>query len=86
MSGRFASLFLATGVGIVSGIYIFKPLLEQYKADTHGTFRPEQRSSSPLLQPDRPDEAGDARNAAAQEATAGTNAAPVNLQETSRTG
>ncbi|GJN89585.1 hypothetical protein Rhopal_002572-T1 [Rhodotorula paludigena] len=28
-------------IGVGSGIWVFKPLLESYKESTHGTFRPE---------------------------------------------
>ncbi|BGP39275.1 hypothetical protein JCM10450v2_003230 [Rhodotorula kratochvilovae] len=41
MRGRLLSPLLALGVGVGSGIWIFKPLLESYKESTHGTFRPE---------------------------------------------
>ncbi|GAA5944380.1 uncharacterized protein JCM15063_000935 [Sporobolomyces koalae] len=41
MASRLISPLLALGVGIGSGIWIFKPLLQSYGESTAGTFRPE---------------------------------------------
>ncbi|KAE8226059.1 hypothetical protein CF319_g1297 [Tilletia indica] len=38
---RLVPVFVATFVGIATGAYVFQPLLDQYKVNTHGTFRPE---------------------------------------------
>ncbi|GAA5883836.1 hypothetical protein JCM16303_007404 [Sporobolomyces ruberrimus] len=41
MASRLISPLLALGVGIGSGVWIFKPLLQSYAASTDGTFKPE---------------------------------------------
>ncbi|KAK0554454.1 hypothetical protein OC845_000715 [Tilletia horrida] len=38
---RIAPVFLASFVGVATGVYVFKPLLLQYRAETHGTWKPE---------------------------------------------
>lgn len=37
---RIVPLFIATFVGVVSGVYVFDPLLKQYAIDSRGTFDP----------------------------------------------
>ncbi|CAD6892860.1 unnamed protein product [Tilletia laevis] len=39
---RLVPIFVASFVGITTGVYVFQPLLAEYGANTHGTFRPEQ--------------------------------------------
>ncbi|KAK0531167.1 hypothetical protein OC834_002130 [Tilletia horrida] len=51
---RLVPVFVASLVGVATGIYVFQPLLVQYKADTHGSFRPEQKD----LKLDAPASAG----------------------------
>ncbi|GAA5945487.1 hypothetical protein JCM3775_003714 [Rhodotorula graminis] len=51
MRGRLASPFLAMAIGVGSGIWIFKPLLESYKDSTHGTFRPEDDAHTAPVPP-----------------------------------
>ncbi|SCV70694.1 BQ2448_3456 [Microbotryum intermedium] len=49
MSGRLISPLLAILVGVGSGVYIFKPLLESYAASTGGSFRPaDDHHSAPV--------------------------------------
>lgn len=45
-SQRIIPLLAAAALGMVSGAYIFDPILRQYAQDTNGTFRPEDASSS----------------------------------------
>ncbi|KAK0566092.1 hypothetical protein OC844_000904 [Tilletia horrida] len=65
---RLVPVFVASLVGVATGIYVFQPLLVQYKADTHGSFRPEQKD----LKLDAPASAsaGGATNTAAAAAAA----------------
>lgn len=39
-SSKVSQLCLAVGVGVVTGVYIFKPLLKEYEQDTKGTWIP----------------------------------------------
>ncbi|KDE07911.1 hypothetical protein MVLG_01821 [Microbotryum lychnidis-dioicae p1A1 Lamole] len=49
MSARLISPGLAILVGVGSGVYIFKPLLESYAASTGGSFRPsDDHHSAPV--------------------------------------
>ncbi|GAA5844157.1 hypothetical protein JCM11251_002453 [Rhodosporidiobolus azoricus] len=67
MSSRFVSPLLALAVGIGSGVYIFKPLLQSYAESTGGSFRPEDdHHSAPVpnlpwtnLQPGKTSEGSD---------------------------
>lgn len=48
-SQRILPLLVAGTVGLISGVYIFDPLLRQYAKDTKGTFDPEvAKANSPL--------------------------------------
>ncbi|GAA6039106.1 hypothetical protein JCM8097_005328 [Rhodosporidiobolus ruineniae] len=51
MSGRVIPPLLALTIGVGSGVYIFKPLLESYKESTNGTFRPEDDHHSAPVPP-----------------------------------
>ncbi|KAL9933662.1 hypothetical protein V8E36_007320 [Tilletia maclaganii] len=42
-TSRMAPVMAASIVGVVTGVYVFQPLLVQYRNDTQGTFRPEQK-------------------------------------------
>ncbi|KAI8887407.1 hypothetical protein K501DRAFT_175563 [Backusella circina FSU 941] len=37
-SNRLVSIGLAVGVGIATGVYVFKPLLQEYEEETKGTW------------------------------------------------
>ncbi|KAG2206806.1 uncharacterized protein EV154DRAFT_604652 [Mucor mucedo] len=37
-SSKLTQMALAVGVGIGTGVYIFKPLLQEYEQETHGTW------------------------------------------------
>lgn len=41
MSSRIIAPLLAITVGVTSGIYVFKPLLQSYAESTGGSFKPE---------------------------------------------
>merc|ERR1712093_320495 len=51
LRGRLASPLLALAVGVGSGVWIFKPLLESYKASTQGTFLPSDDTHSAPVPP-----------------------------------
>ncbi|CAO3591044.1 unnamed protein product [Absidia cylindrospora] len=38
ISNRLVPVLLAIGVGIGTGVYVFKPLLKEYEQDTKGTW------------------------------------------------
>lgn len=38
---RYIPPLLTAFVGVATGVYVFDPILKQYKEDTHGTFKPE---------------------------------------------
>lgn len=44
---RYLPILIAGTLGIVSGSYIFDPILKQYKVDTNGSFQPEQLPFQP---------------------------------------
>lgn len=37
-SSKFTQLFLAVGVGVATGVYVFQPLLKEYEQETNGTW------------------------------------------------
>lgn len=51
MSARLISPLLAVTVGVISGVYVFKPLLESMEESTEGTFRPEDDTHSAPVPP-----------------------------------
>ncbi|GAA6058883.1 hypothetical protein JCM10212_002827 [Sporobolomyces blumeae] len=49
MTSRVISPLLALAVGVGSGVWIFKPLLQSYAESTQGTFKPEDdHHSAPI--------------------------------------
>ncbi|CAO3641639.1 unnamed protein product [Mucor hiemalis] len=38
LSGKFTQLFIAVGVGVATGVYVFQPLLREYEQETNGTW------------------------------------------------
>ncbi|KAI8981031.1 hypothetical protein BDB01DRAFT_724500 [Pilobolus umbonatus] len=42
INNRVLNLCLAVGVGVATGVYIFRPLLKEYEHDTRGTWIPNQ--------------------------------------------
>ncbi|KAG2203576.1 hypothetical protein INT46_011126 [Mucor plumbeus] len=38
ISNRLIRLGIAVGVGMGTGVYVFKPLLKEYEQDTNGTW------------------------------------------------
>ncbi|GAA5963236.1 hypothetical protein JCM21900_006562 [Sporobolomyces salmonicolor] len=51
MASRLVSPALALAIGVGSGIWIFKPLLESYAQSTDGTYRPENDHHSAPVPP-----------------------------------
>ncbi|KAM0746405.1 hypothetical protein T439DRAFT_329850 [Meredithblackwellia eburnea MCA 4105] len=49
--GRVLPPLLAVAAGVVSGVYIFQPLLESYKESTKGTFDPSRDDHSAPVPP-----------------------------------
>ncbi|CAO3594708.1 unnamed protein product [Absidia cylindrospora] len=38
ISGQLVPVFIAIGVGIGTGVYVFQPLLKEYEENTKGTW------------------------------------------------
>ncbi|KAL1917431.1 uncharacterized protein VTP21DRAFT_3824 [Calcarisporiella thermophila] len=51
---RFGGYVMATAIGVVSGVYLWMPLLEEYKRDTQGSFIPPGRQIKQPAQPSEP--------------------------------
>ncbi|GAA5866435.1 hypothetical protein JCM3774_004682 [Rhodotorula dairenensis] len=51
MASRIVPPVIAVVLGVGTGVYVFKPLLESYRDSTAGTFRPEDDHHSAAIPP-----------------------------------
>ncbi|GAA5968080.1 hypothetical protein JCM8115_000023 [Rhodotorula mucilaginosa] len=51
MASRIVPPVIAVVLGVGTGVYVFKPLLESYRDSTAGTFRPEDDHHAAAIPP-----------------------------------